>query len=109
MVISVPDLSRGQTTRETASISPPPLDYRSGDTASDEKISQGVLVFGELPQPGLDDTLSPVKELVDLQKLDGPGIISQARQQVLASLQNLRKVQIVQHFQSLSQPQSSSR
>ncbi len=44
----------------------PPLSYRSGDTASGKKISQGMLVFGELPQAGLDDTLSPIKEPVDL-------------------------------------------
>jgi len=42
------------------------LGYRSGDTASGKKVSQGVLVFRELPQAGLDDTLSPIKELVDL-------------------------------------------
>jgi hypothetical protein len=42
-----------------------PLGYRSGDTASGKKLSQGLLVFGELPQAGLDDAFSPIKELVD--------------------------------------------
>lgn len=80
-----------------------PLGYRSGDTASGKKTAQGVLVFGEFPQAGLDDAFSPIEELVDLQKLEGLGIISQARQQFTASLQNLRKLQPMQHFQSLNQ------
>ncbi len=81
-----------------------PLGYRSDDTASGKIISQGVLVLGELPQAGLDDAFSPIQELVDLQKFEGSGIISQARQQRTASLQDIRKLQTLQHLQSLNQP-----
>jgi hypothetical protein len=81
-----------------------PLGYRSDDTASGKIISQGVLVLGELPQAGLDDAFSPIQELVDLQKFEGSGIISQARQQRTASLQDIRKLQTMQHLQSLNQP-----
>jgi hypothetical protein len=73
------------------------------------KSRRGALVFGDLPQAGLDDTLSPIKELVDLQKFGRPGIISQARQQFIASLQNLRKLQTMQHSQSLNQPPEFSK